>query len=225
MSGICKLSVFVVSILFTIPTTLKGQPAKEGRGYRIERYLSVIYPLNTIEVTSPFGVRKDLVTGESSCHSGLDLRADNEPVIAMFDGSVERIGSDNRSGNFVILRHGEYTICYCHLSKVLIVQGDTIHVGEAVAVSGSTGRVTGPYLHVTVRRKSEIVNSYDLLLFIRFTREECVKALMPVTNIPKDKEEFSCTALQVFGTALTEKGDAAALVVNLQLQLALVVPS
>ncbi|MCR5433806.1 MAG: M23 family metallopeptidase [Bacteroidaceae bacterium] len=44
------------------------------------------------------------------------LRANYEQVMAMFDGRVERIGNDDRSGNFVILRHGEYTVCYCHLS-------------------------------------------------------------------------------------------------------------
>ena len=184
------MSVLSVGILFLLPAIAQSQLDKEGREYWTERYLSVSYPLNTIEVTSPFGVRRDPFTGEQSSHSGLDLRADNEQVMAMFDGKVERIGSDDRSGNFVVLRHGEYSICYCHLSRVLIGQGDTIFAGEPVAVSGSTGRVTGPHLHITARRKGEIVNPYDLLLYIRFTREECVKALKPAANVPRDKEEF-----------------------------------
>ena len=179
-----------VSLLFAIPFSVQGQTEREGRAYWTERYLSVSYPLNTIEVASSFGVRKDPFTGEQSSHCGLDLRANNEQVMAMFNGKVERIGYDDRSGNFVILRHGEYTICYCHLSRTLICQGDTIFAGEPVAVSGSTGRVNGPHLHITARRKGEIVNPYDLLLYIRCVREECVKALKPVSSIPKDKEDF-----------------------------------
>ena len=190
MLGYKRMSVLSVSILFVLPAIAQSQLDKEGREYWTERYLIVSYPLNTIEVTSPFGIRKDPFTGEQSSHSGLDLRADNEQVMAMFDGKVERIGSDERSGNFIVLRHGEYTVCYCHLSRVLIGKGDTIFAGEPVAVSGSTGRVTGPHLHITARRKGEIVNQYDLLLYIRFTREECVKALKPVANVPRDKEEF-----------------------------------
>lgn len=193
MSEICKLSLAVISILLVLPLRAEGQPGTEGRAYWIERYLSVSYPLNTIEVTSPFGVRKDPFTGEHVSHSGLDLRADHEQVMAMFDGSVERIGYDERSGNFVILRHKDYTVCYCHLSRVLISQADSVHAGESVAISGSTGRVTGPHLHITARRKGEIVNPYDLLLYIRHIREECVRALGPFAGKQKDKEEFFLT--------------------------------
>ena len=167
MSGLHKLSVVGISVLLLLSSTAKGQQRKEGRTYWIERYLSVSYPLNTIEVTSPFGTRKDPFTGEHVSHSGLDLRADHEQVMAMFDGSVERIGYDERSGNFVILCHNDYTVCYCHLSRILISQADSVHAGEPVAVSGSTGRVTGPHLHITARRKGEIVNPYDLLLYTR----------------------------------------------------------
>lgn len=190
MSRISKLSVVGISVLFLLPSTAKGRQEKEGRAYWIERYMSISYPLNTIEVTSPFGVRKDPFTGEQSSHYGLDLRVDHEPVMAMFDGSVERIGRDDRSGKFVILRHGDYTVCYCHLSRVLIGQADSVYAGEPVAVSGSTGRTTGPHLHITARRKGEIVNPYNLLLYIRYIREECVKALEPVAKNQKDKEAF-----------------------------------
>ena len=182
------LAIMVIVSLF--PSVTHGQESKEGRSYWIDRYLSVSYPLANIEVTSPFGERNDPFTGQRTSHSGLDLRASYEQVMAMFDGRVERIGNDDRSGNFVILQHGEYTVCYCHLSKVLVYKDDSVYAGLPVAVSGSSGRSSGPHLHITARRKGEIVNPYDLLLYIRFTREECVKALRPVANIPKDIEEF-----------------------------------
>jgi hypothetical protein len=181
------LAIMVIVSLF--PSVTHGQESKEGRSYWIDRYLSVSYPLASIEVTSTYGERNDPFTGQRNNHSGLDLRANYEQVMAMFDGTVERIGSDDRSGNFVILRHGEYTICYCHLSRVLVSVEDSVYAGVPVAVSGNTGRSTGPHLHITARRKGELVNPYTLL-YIRNTREECVKALMPVTVVPRDKEAF-----------------------------------
>ena len=54
----------------------------------------------------------------------------------------------------------------------------------------STGRSTGPHLHITASRNGELANPYNFLLYIRNTREECAKALQPVTAIPKDKEAF-----------------------------------
>ncbi len=182
------LATMVIVSLF--PSVTHGQESKEGRSYWIDRYLSVSYPLANIEVTSPFGERNDPFTGQRTSHSGLDLRASYEQVMAMFDGRVERIGNDDRSGNFVILQHGEYTVCYCHLSKVLVYKDDSVYAGLPVAVSGSTGRSSGPHLHITARRNGKLVNPYSLLLYIRNTREECVKALQPVTAVPKDKKTF-----------------------------------
>ena len=182
------LATMVIVSLF--PSVTHGQESKEGRSYWIDRYLSVSYPLANIEVTSSFGERNDPFTGQRTSHSGLDLRASYEQVMAMFDGRVERIGNDDRSGNFVILQHGEYTVCYCHLSKVLVYKDDSVYAGLPVAVSGSTGRSSGPHLHITARRNGKLVNPYSLLLYIRNTREECVKALQPVTAVPKDKKTF-----------------------------------
>ena len=59
-------------------------------------------------------------TGKLSWHNGLDLRAKNEPAYAMMDGFVEKVGYDNRSGNYVTLRHGNFYISYCHLSSIIV---------------------------------------------------------------------------------------------------------
>ena len=99
---------FVFSfVLCLICLTVFGQPM--GRDYWIDRYLSVCYPLKHIKVNSSFGSRKDPFTGEKTFHSGLDLQADYEEVYSMFNGQVKKIGSDNRSGRYVTLQHGEYT--------------------------------------------------------------------------------------------------------------------
>ena len=89
----------------------------------MDRYLSVSYPLRYIKVTSPYGYRKDPFTGKSKFHGGLDLRARGDKVMAMMEGVVVKVGQDKTSGKYVTLRHGRYTVSYCHLSKILIVKG------------------------------------------------------------------------------------------------------
>lgn len=93
----------------------------------MDRYLSVSYPLRYIKVTSPYGYRKDPFTGKSKFHGGLDLRARGDKVMAMMEGVVVKVGQDKTSGKYVTLRHGRYTVSYCHLSKILIVKGAIVH--------------------------------------------------------------------------------------------------
>lgn len=75
----------------------------------------ISFPLQNIYITSPYGYRNDPFTAKRKFHNGIDLRANYEPCYAILDGIVERIGNDKRSGNFITLRHGNYTISYCHL--------------------------------------------------------------------------------------------------------------
>ena len=115
----------------------------------ISSYPSITYPLKSIKVTSPYGYRRDPFTGKLSWHNGLDLRAKNEPAYAMMDGIVEKIGYDNRSGNYVTLRHGNFYISYCHLSSIIVRKGEYVYPGIIVGVTGNTGRSTGNHLHLT----------------------------------------------------------------------------
>ena len=165
----------ILGVIFCLTASAKSGPS--GRDYWIERYLSVSYPLKSVKVSSHFGKRKDPFTGEVSHHSGLDLQAHYEEVFSMFDGIVENVGSDSRSGNYIILQHGEYTVSYCHLSKVTARKGDELIAGDPVGYTGSTGRSTGPHLHITCKYKGETRDPYTLLIYIKDVREEAVNAL------------------------------------------------
>lgn len=129
-------------------------------------YPSITYPLKSIKVTSPYGYRRDPFTGKLSWHNGLDLRAKNEPAYAMMDGIVEKVGYDNRSGNYVALRHGNYHVSYCHLSSVIVGKGERVFSGTIVGVTGNTGRSTGCHLHLTCKKDGESFNPTILLKII-----------------------------------------------------------
>ena len=124
----------------------------------ISSYPSITYPLKSIKVTSPYGYRRDPFTGKLSWHNGLDLRAKNEPAYAMMDGIVEKIGYDNRSGNYVTLRHGNFYISYCHLSSIIVRKGEYVYPGIIVGVTGNTGRSTGNHLHLTCKKDGKSIN-------------------------------------------------------------------
>ena len=124
----------------------------------ISSYPSITYPLKSIKVTSPYGYRRDPFTGKLSWHNGLDLRAKNEPAYAMMDGIVEKIGYDNRSGNYITLRHGNFYISYCHLSSIIVRKGEYVYPGIIVGVTGNTGRSTGNHLHLTCKKDGKSIN-------------------------------------------------------------------
>ena len=125
---------------------------------RTSDYPSIIYPLKSIKVTSPYGYRRDPFTGKQSWHNGLDLHAKNEPTYAMMDGVVEKIGYDNRSGNYVILRHGNFHVSYCHLSSIVVGKGERVNAGTIVGVTGNSGRSTGCHLHLTCKKDGKSIN-------------------------------------------------------------------
>lgn len=127
---------------------------------------SITYPLKSIKVTSPYGYRRDPITGKQSWHNGLDLRAKNEPAYSMMEGIVEKIGYDSRSGNYVTLRHGNYHVSYCHLSSIIVRKGESVYPGIIVGVTGNTGRSTGSHLHLTCKKDGKSFNPTILLNLI-----------------------------------------------------------
>lgn len=129
--------------------------------------ISVSYPLEKMKVTSPYGMRKDPMTGIYKKHNGVDLRARKAMVYSMFPGIVHKVGYDERSGNYVIIQHGEIAVSYCHLSKILIIKGSRVHAHDVIGISGNTGRSTGEHLHVTCKMKGTYINPEIIFQYIR----------------------------------------------------------
>ena len=176
-----RLFRYVFITLFS-PNLLFGHAQKKVseqtlHDYWIDKYLSVSFPLRNIEISSSFGPRKDPFTGKARAHGGLDLKAHYEKVLAMFDGSVINIGYDAGSGNYIVMQHGDYTISYCHLSKICVRKGDIVYAGDPVGISGNTGRSTGPHLHITSRLRGRLEDPYNLLTYIRDVKLQCITAL------------------------------------------------
>ena len=160
--------------------------------YWVEQYYSVSYPMDKIVVTSRMGMRNDPFTGKRTYHNGLDLRADKQYVLAMFNGVIESVATDARAGNYMVINHGDYTVSYCHLSKALVREGTFVSAGEVVAVSGNSGRSTGPHLHITCRYKGKYINPYTLLQYIESVKCEAAEniGIKRITDAKVDTKAF-----------------------------------
>ncbi len=112
-------------------------------------------------VSSNFNPRRlNPVTGRIAPHRGVDFAMpQGTPVLSVGDGEVIVAKHDGAAGNYVAIRHGRtYTTRYMHLKKLLVKPGDKVKRGERIALSGNTGRSTGPHLHFEVWINQQAVN-------------------------------------------------------------------
>ena len=101
-------------------------------------------------VSSPFNLRRlHPVTKRIAPHHGVDFAMPvGTPVLSTGDGVVSRIGNHPYAGRYIEVEHpGHFTTRYLHLSQVQVQRGQRVSRGERIALSGNTGRSTGPHLH------------------------------------------------------------------------------
>ena len=138
----------------TLPINKPTSPTPPPSTYTTSS-LTMVSPLRTLVVTSPYGYRTDPFTRKRAFHSGIDLRANYEPAYAITYGEVIHVGYDNRSGLFVTIRHGSITLSYCHLSQSLVTKGTQVRPGTPIGITGNSGsRSTGPHLHLTLKNSN-----------------------------------------------------------------------
>ena len=67
-------------------------------------------------------------------------------------------------GNCVMIDHGDGVVTvYGHLSEVLVSVGQYVDQGEQIALSGNTGRSTGPHLHFEIRVNGQATDAMPYL--------------------------------------------------------------
>lgn len=100
-------------------------------------------------ITSATGFRADPFNGRLKHHNGLDIAAPSgTPVKPVAPGTVIFSGWKGGYGNTVILDHhdGMMTV-YAHHASNNVVEGAVVDMKTVIALTGSTGRSTGPHLH------------------------------------------------------------------------------
>lgn len=112
-------------------------------------------------ISSNFNPRRtNPVTGRVAPHRGVDFAMpQGTPVLSVGDGEVVVAKRSGAAGYYVAIRHGRsYTTRYMHLRKILVKPGQKVKRGDRIALSGNTGRSTGPHLHYEVWINQQAVN-------------------------------------------------------------------
>jgi Peptidase family M23 len=117
------------------------------------------------QATDSFGTRRMFNGKLASTHKGADFRAAmGTPVHAANSGTVVIARPLYYEGNCVVIDHGLglYTL-YMHFSRIDVREGQKVKTGDALGLSGATGRVTGPHLHWAVRWQGAYLDPIKLL--------------------------------------------------------------
>lgn len=127
---------------------------------------SPIPPVSSILITDPFGPRIDPVLFVPRFHYGTDFNAYmGQDVYAIESGVVMMAGwSSAGYGNLVIIDHGGgYSSWYGHSSQLLVSPGEAVQKGQVIAKAGSTGKSTGPHVHLEIHVNGQPVDPMGYL--------------------------------------------------------------
>lgn len=98
-------------------------------------------------------------------HKGIDWALpEGTPVNAIDSGTVQATGVSNNEGRYIIIAHSWGNSQYYHLSKSNVKAGDKVFEGVNIGISGSTGVVTGPHLHLQTYREGILTNPLAIIV-------------------------------------------------------------
>lgn len=130
-----------------------GKPLKKGFN---------LQPVNGARISSGFGMRFHPILRALRMHQGIDYAAGTgTPILAPSDATVDTVAQQSGYGNVVILRHNnKLTTLYAHMSRFEtgLKAGSKVKAGQVIGYVGTTGRSTGPHLHMEVRINGQPVD-------------------------------------------------------------------
>lgn len=115
--------------------------------------------------SSRFGYRKDPFGGRRRFHGGLDFSAPRgAPIVSTGDGVVVFAGYRYNYGITVEIRHAHgFTSRYAHMQETVVSNGQSVVAGDMIGKVGTTGRSTGPHLHLEILVDDTKVDPYPFI--------------------------------------------------------------
>lgn len=172
--GVYRSSALSVRRNFTEPDAATLERIEQERSIKREKFASIgkvkqwsgsfVAPMISV-ITGSFGTERTFNGERQSVHHGLDYRAAiGTPVLAMNRGTVILARELFFEGNCVVLDHGQGVLTlYLHLSEMAVEEGAVVEKSQSIGLSGGTGRVTAPHLHVAVRLQGVYLDPQELL--------------------------------------------------------------
>lgn len=173
--------------------------------------LQILRPVDIkrFPTSSDFGEREDPIHGGHGHHHGTDYRTPaGTPLSAQIEGQVFKVATYNGYGKTLIVSHGDGLLfqVYAHLDKVMVKKDQPVHVGDKMALTGNTGRTTGPHLHhelwIREGNKFYVINEMDAIsknLNDPAVRKELIERAHMVEPALFKDAEFRKAALELHG--------------------------
>ena len=123
------------------------------------------FPVKNVRITSEFGLNRILNGQPKNFHNGIDFGGSTgDSVFAIADAKVLFVGKNFYfNGNFILLDHGQgLNSIYLHLSKILVKKNQIVKKGDLIGLMGSTGRSTGPHLHLGIQWFNKRIDPMNL---------------------------------------------------------------
>ncbi|WP_245601086.1 peptidoglycan DD-metalloendopeptidase family protein [Marinobacterium jannaschii] len=145
----------------TLSAFLFNESYYDEKGRSLEKAFQRIPLKKRYRISSSFNPRRrHPITKKIRPHNGTDfpLRI-GTPVLSAGDGVVSRVIRHRYAGLYIEIKHGyKYRTRYLHLSKALVRKGQKVSRGQRIALSGNSGRSTGPHLHYEFHINNRPVN-------------------------------------------------------------------
>ena len=117
-------------------------------------------PLDTLQVSSNFGSRKNRATQKWEYHPGIDFIADwRDTIYATGHGIIEVSHYNSGYGRTIVIGHvSGYKSRYAHLTRYFVKRGESVKKGDPIGTAGNTGNSRGYHLHYEVSRYGKLTD-------------------------------------------------------------------
>ena len=116
------------------------------------------------KISSKYGVRISPFHNDLRFHKGIDIAAEHGSVVRSCSaGIVQKISYDSMYGKYIEILSGKYLLRYAHLSEVFLEQGERVRQASSLGLVGTTGRTTGPHLHLEVYKNNKAVDPKKII--------------------------------------------------------------
>jgi murein DD-endopeptidase MepM/ murein hydrolase activator NlpD len=156
----------------TVGSTKSAQKASGFKADQISNANTI--PMKRYDVTASFGSSTGVHSW--SGHKGVDLAGPHgQKVVSVSRGKVVQAGSAGAYGNLVKVKTSDgKKVLYAHLSSITVKKGDKIAAGDKIGREGTTGRSTGPHLHLELWNKKG--NPINPVKYLGITDKQLKKA-------------------------------------------------
>jgi len=144
---------------------VESKDSRDISKYKIPKNSKYRFPLDIRRKTSGFGMRNHPILKQPKHHNGVDYAAPKgTPVYAIADGVVIENLFTQINGNYVAIKHADNLISYyLHLDEKGIEKGTEVKTEQVIGKVGSTGRTTGPHLHLGIKKNGNWQDPEEIL--------------------------------------------------------------